>query len=80
MGVLKSLQQHQGAATLAETPLSSESGGAALWHWLREQGEVEVEEEEVEGLVKARCCRWEAAAVGRSAPVGVEAVEGRWSA
>lgn len=77
MGVLKSLRQHQGAATLAETPLSSESGGAALGRWLRGQGEVE---EEVEGSVTARCCWWEAAVAGRSGPVGVEEVEGQWSA
>lgn len=33
MGVLKSSLQHQGASVPAETPLSSDSGGAALGCW-----------------------------------------------
>jgi len=47
MGVLKGLPQHQGASTLAESLPSSDSDGAALGHWKKEQGEVV--EEEVEG-------------------------------
>lgn len=78
MGVLKGLRQHRGAASLAEIPLSSESGGAALGWLLRGRGEVE--EEGVEGSVTARCCQWEAAAVGRSGLVEVEEEEGQWSA
>lgn len=46
MGALKGWLQYPGAATPVETPLSSESGGAASVHWLRGQGEVEEEAEE----------------------------------
>lgn len=47
MGLLKGWRRHPGAATLAENPLSSESGGPASGHWSR--GQVEVEEEAEEG-------------------------------
>lgn len=40
MGVPKGLWQHQGASTLAESPLSSDSGGAALGWWMWGPGEV----------------------------------------
>lgn len=79
MGVLKGSGQHLGASTSAETPLSSESGGAAFVGW--KKGREEAEEEVVEGLgIVGGRRRTAAAAVGRSVPVGEEEEEGQWSA
>lgn len=46
MGALKGWRQRPGAATPAENPPSSESGGPAWGHWTRGRGEVEEEAEE----------------------------------
>lgn len=81
MGALKGWRYHLGAATLAENPLSSESGGPASGRWSRGQGEVE--EEAAEESAKEGCCQQgvaAAAAAGRSGPAGEEVEEGLWSA
>lgn len=47
MGALRGSRRRQGATTPAETPLSSDSGGAASGCWWRGRGEAE--EEAAEG-------------------------------
>lgn len=46
IGALKGWRLRLGAATPAENPLSSESGGAASGRWSRGRGEAEEEAEE----------------------------------
>lgn len=72
---LKGWQWHQGEATPAESPLSSESG-EAVGRWSKGSGEVEVAAEE--GLGTAGCCQRTAAlAAVKSDLVGVEVEVGQ---